>query len=166
MGRIVGWEHLLDLRKPWRQQAKMVVWTNGCFDLFHVGHLRSLQFARQQGDILIVGINSDASVRSLKGPGRPLMPSDERAELLAGLQCVDYVVIFDELTPERALARLQPDIHCKGTDYGPGGKAIPEAAIVEGYGGKVCFIPLVPGISTTELMRRIGRLGATDDRRK
>jgi D-glycero-beta-D-manno-heptose 1-phosphate adenylyltransferase len=165
MGRIVGWEQLPDLREQWRQQGKMVVWTNGCFDLFHVGHLRSLQFAQQQGDVLIVGVNSDTSVRSLKGPGRPLMPADERAELLAGLQCVDHAVIFDELTPERALARLRPDIHCKGADYGPGGKAIPEAAVVEAYGGKVSFIPLVPGISTTELIRRISRLGATDDSR-
>jgi rfaE bifunctional protein nucleotidyltransferase chain/domain len=138
------------------------VWTNGCFDLLHVGHVRSLQAARRLGDVLIVGVNSDASVRQLKGTGRPILPAEERAELLSALACVDYVVIFDELTPEAALARLQPDVHCKGADYAlPHGKPIPEAALVESYGGRVEFLPLVPGTSTSDLIQRIHELERT-----
>ena len=145
MGQVIGWDALLAEREQWRRQGKVVVWTNGCFDLFHAGHLRSLRQARDLGDILVVGVNSDESVRGLKGPGRPLVPQEDRAELLAGLVCVDYAVIFDEATPEAALAGLRPNIHCKGDDYGPGGKAVPEAAVVEAYGGRVCFLPLCRG---------------------
>jgi rfaE bifunctional protein nucleotidyltransferase chain/domain len=159
MGAVVDWNTLIAEREHLRRQGKVVVWTNGCFDLFHVGHLRSLRDARSLGDVLVVGVNSDESVRQLKGPGRPLMPEGDRAELLAGLSCVDYVVIFGETTPETALERLRPDIHCKGADYGPGGKAVPEAAIVESCGGRVCFLPLHPGISTTELIHRLRQAG-------
>ena len=162
MGQVFGWDALLAEREQWRRQGKVVVWTNGCFDLFHVGHLRSLRQARGLGDILVVGVNSDESVRGLKGPGRPLVPQEDRAELLAGLVCVDYAVIFNEATPEAALARLRPNIHCKGDDYGPGGKPVPEGAVVEAYGGRVCFLPLVPGISSTELIRRTRELEAGD----
>jgi D-glycero-beta-D-manno-heptose 1-phosphate adenylyltransferase len=163
MGQVIGWDALLAERDQLRQQGKRIVWTNGCFDLLHVGHLRSLREARRLGDVLIVGVNSDDSVQRLKGPGRPLLPQDDRAELLAGLGCVDYAVIFDERTPEAALTRLRPDIHCKGADYGPGGKAVPEAAVVASYGGRVCFLPLVPGVSTTDLIRRVRQLGASTD---
>lgn len=150
------WDALLALRQQWRAMGKTVVWTNGCFDLLHVGHLRSLQAARSLGDVLIVGINSDDSVRRLKGPTRPILPDQERAELLAGLECVDYIVVFEELTPDTALLRLQPDIHCKGADYAPPhGKPIHEAALVKSYGGRVEFLPLVPGNSTSNLVRRI-----------
>ena len=154
--KAVSWETLLARRARARQERKTVVWTNGCFDLLHVGHVRNLQAARSCGDILIVGVNSDASVRQLKGLGRPLVPADQRAEVLAGLECVDYVVLFDELTPEAALARLQPDVHCKGADYAPpDGKPIPEASVVAAYGGRIEFLPLVPALSTTDLVRRI-----------
>jgi D-glycero-beta-D-manno-heptose 1-phosphate adenylyltransferase len=130
VGQVIGWEKLLAARAQMRLEGQVVVWTNGCFDLLHVGHLRSLQEARALGDVLVVGVNSDDSVRQLKGPGRPLLPQDDRAELLAGLACVDFAVIFDELTPAAALARLRPDVHCKGADNGPGGKEVPEAAVV------------------------------------
>ena len=163
MGRVLGWDALLAERERLREQGQVVVWTNGCFDLFHVGHLRSLRAARQLGDVLVVGLNSDDSVRRLKGPGRPLLPQGDRAELLAGLACVDYAVIFSEPTPEVALARLKPDLHCKGSDYGPGGKAVPEAEVVAAYGGRACFLPLVPGVTTTELIRRVRQLGEAAD---
>ncbi len=152
----VGWEVLLALRGQWRQAGKVVVWTNGCFDLLHAGHVRSLRAARALGDVLVVGLNSDASVRRIKGPTRPVLPEEDRAEVLAALECVDYVVVFEETTPEAALARLKPDIHCKGEDYAPPhGKPIPEAGLVESYGGRVAFIPLYPGISTTEILQRL-----------
>jgi phosphoheptose isomerase len=164
--KVVSWDTLLALRERWRTTGKTVVWTNGCFDLLHVGHIRFLQMAKAQGDVLIVGVNGDDSVRQLKGPGRPILPASQRAELLAALECVDYVVIFDELTPEVALSRLKPEIHCKGADYAPPhGKPIPEAKVVESYGGRVVFLPLVPLISTSELIRRIreGKGEASDD---
>jgi D-beta-D-heptose 7-phosphate kinase/D-beta-D-heptose 1-phosphate adenosyltransferase len=149
-------EALVQLRLEWRKAGKTVVWTNGCFDLLHVGHTRSLQAARRLGDILIVGLNSDNSVRRLKGPGRPLVPEADRSELLSALECVDHVVIFDESTPEQVLDLLRPDIHCKGAEYAPpSGKPIPERAVVEAYDGKVVFLPLVEGLSTTSLLNRI-----------
>ena len=155
-GKVVGWDSLLGLRQRWRAQGKTVVWTNGCFDLLHVGHVCSLEAARNLGDVLVVGVNSDASVRLLKGPGRPIVPAVERVSVLAALQCVDYVVVFDEATPETALSRLQPDVHCKGGDYAPPhGKPVPEAQIVESYGGRVEFQPRYTSPSTTSLIERI-----------
>jgi rfaE bifunctional protein nucleotidyltransferase chain/domain len=162
-GKVVSWDELLCIRQKLRSEGKVVVWTNGCFDLFHAGHLRSLQAAGNLGDILVVGLNSDESVRKLKGIGRPILAAADRGELLASLVCVHYVVFFDELTPEACLARLQPEIHCKGEDYGGAGKPIPEAEVVEQYGGRVAFLPLIAGISTTEIIRRIQRLGKDAD---
>ncbi len=154
--KVVDWPELLAFRETLRQVGGVVVWTNGCFDILHVGHLHSLQAAHAFGDVLVVGVNSDASVRQLKGPGRPIVPAAERTELLAALECVDRVVLFDEATPAAALARLQPDVHCKGADYaGPTGKPIPEAEVVKGYGGRVEFLPLVADVSTTDIIRRI-----------
>jgi rfaE bifunctional protein nucleotidyltransferase chain/domain len=154
--KVVGWEALLRWRAEQRAQRRAVVWTNGCFDLVHVGHVRSLQAARGMGDALVVGLNSDASVRRLKGAGRPILPEDQRAEVLAALECVDRVIIFDEPTPSESLVRLQPDVHCKGADYAPPhGKPIPEAPLVTAYGGRIAFLPMVPAISTTDLVRRI-----------
>jgi D-beta-D-heptose 7-phosphate kinase/D-beta-D-heptose 1-phosphate adenosyltransferase len=152
----------LELRRRYRNEGKAVVWTNGCFDLLHVGHVYNLQAARKFGDVLILGLNSDSSVSRLKGPKRPIIPAAERAELLAALECVDHVIVFDELTPEASLERLKPDIHCKGEDYAPPhGKPIPEAKIVTAYGGRIAFLPLVPGVSTTDLVDRIvERMGA------
>ncbi len=154
--KVVSWETLLALRARYRNAGRTVVWTNGCFDLLHVGHVRNLEAARARGDVLVVGINSDASVRGLKGTGRPIVPAGERAEVIAALACVDHVVIFEERTPEAALARLQPEVHCKGADYAPpNGKPIPEARVVQAYGGRIEFLPLLPDLSTTDLVRRI-----------
>jgi rfaE bifunctional protein nucleotidyltransferase chain/domain len=154
--KLVDWPTLLAARARHRAEGKTVVWTNGCFDLLHVGHVRSLQAARSLGDILVVGVNSDDSVRSLKGPSRPIVPEQERTEVLAALACVDYVVIFGERTCETALASLKPDIHCKGAEYAPPhGKPVPEALLVKEYGGRIEFLPMVPALSTSELVRRI-----------
>ena len=156
MGHVVTWDELAALREQWHHTGQRVVWTNGCFDLLHVGHLRNLQACKACGNVLVVGLNSDASVRAIKGPTRPVNSEADRAELLAGLACVDAVVIFGEETPEVSLARLKPDIHCKGADYQPpNGKPIPEAAVVAAYGGEIRFIPLVPGRSTTGTLEKM-----------
>jgi rfaE bifunctional protein nucleotidyltransferase chain/domain len=160
--KVLEWPALLELREAWRDLGRTVVWTNGVFDLLHVGHARSLAAAKAFGDVLVVGVNDDAAVTAAKGAGRPLVPAAERAELLAALDVADAVVVFEEATPERALEQLRPEVHAKGADYAPpNGKPIPEAAVVEGYGGRVEFIPLVEGRSTTELARRIE--AAADD---
>jgi rfaE bifunctional protein nucleotidyltransferase chain/domain len=138
-----------------RAQGKRVVFTNGVFDILHVGHVRYLQAARALGDALLVGVNSDASVRRLnKGPERPLNPEDERAEILDALACVDSVCIFGEDAPHDLIEAIRPNIHAKGGDYGSP-DALPEAALVRSLGGKVVLLSLVPGRSTTSLLRRI-----------
>ena len=148
------------LRERWKKEGKTVVWTNGCFDLLHVGHVRSLEAARRMGDVLIVGVNSDDSVRRIKGPGRPIVPAAERAEILAALSCVDHVVVFDETTPEEAISRWKPDVHCKGADYAPpDGKPIPEAEVIEAYDGRIEFLPLSGSISTSDIIQRIRQRG-------
>jgi len=138
---------------PEKRNGKRVVFTNGCFDLLHPGHIGSLEQARALGDALIVGLNSDASVRQLKGPGRPVLPERERAEILAALECVDAVVIFDDLTPREVIARLLPDVLVKGGDW-PGDQIVGREE-VEAAGGRVVSIPVVPGYSTTEILRKI-----------
>ena len=155
-GSIVSLQTLLTLRQEWATAGCRLVWTNGCFDLIHAGHLASLEAARALGDVLVVGVNEDAAVRRLKGEGRPLMPAADRAALLAALRPVDYVVVFEGDTPEAILAELRPDIHCKGADYaGVNGKPVPERAVVESYGGRVEFLPLIDGRSTTSLVRAL-----------
>jgi rfaE bifunctional protein nucleotidyltransferase chain/domain len=161
VGKVISWDELLRLREQWRKEGKTVVWTNGCFDLLHLGHVKGLQTAKTLGDVLIVGVNSDSSVRQLKGYPRPVFPQQYRAEMLAALDCVDYVTIFDDLTPERLLAQLQPDIHCKGADYAQG-KPMPEAEVVHSYGGKVVLLPLYESYSTTEILSHISILLSTD----
>ena len=136
-----------------KRNGKKVVFTNGCFDLLHPGHVRSLETARSLGDVLIVGINSDESVRTLKGEGRPVTPEQERAEILANLECVDAVLIFDELTPQRVVAALVPDVLVKGGDW-PGDQIVGREE-VEAAGGKVVLVEVVPGHSTTEILRKI-----------
>lgn len=137
-----------------RAEGATVVFTNGCFDLLHIGHTRYLQAARQLGDLLVVGVNSDASVRALsKGHDRPLVPAAQRAEVLAGLACVDYVVVFDEPDPGALIADIQPDVLVKGGDWEP--DRIVGREVVERRGGRVLTIPLVPGLSTTDLIRKI-----------
>jgi rfaE bifunctional protein nucleotidyltransferase chain/domain len=118
-----------------RAAGKRIVLTNGCFDLLHVGHVRYLREARALGDVLFVGLNSDAAVRRLKGPGRPLLPSAERAEILTALRAVDHVVLFDDDTADRLVTRLRPHVHAKGTDYTP--ESVPEEASVRAIGGRV-----------------------------
>src|SRR3974377_45433 len=136
-----------------KRNGRKVVFTNGCFDLLHPGHIRSLEAARALGDILIVGINRDASVRVFKCPRRPVVPEQERAEILASLECVDAVTIFPELTPQNLIASLLPDVLVKGGDW-PGDQIIgrPE---VEAAGGRVARIDIVPGYSTTGLLEKI-----------
>ena len=159
--KIKGLAELIDLRKTWAAQNQKVVWTNGCFDLLHVGHLRNLRDAKALGDILVVGVNSDSSVREIKGPSRPVVCESERAELVAALEPVDYVCIFDEPTPREVLSQLRPDIHCKGADYADGAdRPIPERATVLGYGGEIRFLPFHPGRSTSALIARIRDAGS------
>jgi rfaE bifunctional protein nucleotidyltransferase chain/domain len=136
-----------------KRNDKRVVFTNGCFDLLHPGHIHSLEAARAMGEALIVGINSDASVRTLKGEGRPVLPEQERAEILASMECVDAVVIFDELTPQRLVAELLPDVLVKGGDW-PGNQIVGREE-VEAAGGKVVLVDVVPGYSTTEILKKI-----------
>ena len=159
MGVICTLEDLSPLRDRLRQVGQKVVFTNGCFDLLHVGHVRYLAQARALGDVLIVGLNTDASTTRLKGPTRPVVPEAERAEVLCALRSVDYVVLFDDLTAERLVQTLQPDIYVKGGDYatqpGAQGKELPEARIVAQYGGQVAILPLVAGLSTTGLLQTI-----------
>ena len=147
-------DELVSLLAECRQRQQRVVFTNGCFDLMHIGHVRYLQAARNLGDLLVVGVNSDGSVRALsKGPDRPIVPDVQRAEVLAALACVDYVVIFSEPDPEALIAALQPDILVKGGDW-PLDRIIGRDT-VEARGGRVQTIPLVPGVSTTTLVQRI-----------
>ncbi|MBI2321137.1 MAG: D-glycero-beta-D-manno-heptose 1-phosphate adenylyltransferase [Chloroflexi bacterium] len=134
-------------------RGERVAATNGCFDLLHVGHVRYLAQARALGDALFVAVNSDRSARALKGPGRPLVSEDERAEILAALRCVECVVIFDEDTAEDVMAALRPDVYVKGGDYTR--DRLPEARVVQAYGGEVRLLPLVAGRSTSQLIARI-----------
>jgi rfaE bifunctional protein nucleotidyltransferase chain/domain len=136
-----------------RAVGKTIVFTNGVFDLLHVGHLRYLQKARSLGNALIVGVNSDRSVRAIKGPGRPVTPQDERAEILSALWCVDGVVVFDEETPYELIASLQPDVLVKGADWAT--DAIVGRDIVEARGGRVVRVQIEAGQSTSALLERI-----------
>jgi D-beta-D-heptose 7-phosphate kinase/D-beta-D-heptose 1-phosphate adenosyltransferase len=146
-------ESLAVLLERERSRGRRVVFTNGCFDLLHVGHVRYLQQARQLGDLLVLGLNSDASIRRLKGPKRPLIGQEERAHILAALDCIDYVTIFDEDTPLELLAVLRPDILVKGGDYTP--ETVVGKELVESYGGRVELIQFVDGKSTTGIIERI-----------
>jgi rfaE bifunctional protein nucleotidyltransferase chain/domain len=136
-----------------RHSGKAIVFTNGVFDLLHPGHVRYLQEARRQGDALVVGINSDRSVRAIKGPSRPMTPDGERAEVLASLACVDAVVVFDEDDPYRLISRLQPDVLVKGADWAA--DAIIGRDVVESRGGRVVRIPLAAGYSTSAIIKKI-----------
>ena len=136
-----------------KRNGKRVVFTNGCFDVLHPGHIHSLESARALGDCLIVGLNGDESVRSLKGAGRPVIPAGERAEILASLECVDAVVVFEDLTPQKVIAALLPDVLVKGSDW-PGNQIVGRAD-VEAAGGRVVLVDTVPGYSTTEILKRI-----------
>jgi D-beta-D-heptose 7-phosphate kinase/D-beta-D-heptose 1-phosphate adenosyltransferase len=152
--KVLTSEQLIPLLAQARTQRKQIVFTNGCFDLMHVGHTRYLQAAKGLGDLLVVGVNSDASVKSLnKSSDRPIVPEAQRAEIVAALACVDYVVLFHESDPLRLIGVVQPDLLVKGGDWSL--DRIVGREIVEGRGGKVQTIPLVPGVSTTALIDRI-----------
>lgn len=134
----------------WREEKRRIVTTNGCFDVLHWGHIRSLLEAKAMGDVLVCGVNSDRAVRLLKGEGRPRFPESVRTRQLAALECVDVVTVFDEETPTRFLEIVHPHVHVKGADYR--GKQIPELAVMARWGGEVRFVDLVPDVSTTRLL--------------
>ena len=150
------------LVEQWRSAGRTVVFTNGVYDLLHPGHVRYLQAARALGDALIVGVNSDRSVRANKGPARPVNPEAERAEVIAALECVDAAVVFDQDTPHQIISRLQPDVLVKGADWAE--DAIVGRDVVEARGGRVVRIPIEQGFSTTELIARI-QAGSQEIRR-
>ncbi len=153
LGRVVTQDELIVHVAGRKGNGERVVFTNGCFDLLHPGHIRCLEQARELGDLLIVAINGDASVRQLKGDPRPLVPQQERAEILAALAAVDYVVVFDAPTPRDLIARVLPDVLVKGGDWGP--DEIVGREEVEAAGGRVVSVPLEPGYSTTVILERI-----------
>jgi rfaE bifunctional protein nucleotidyltransferase chain/domain len=190
VGMVIERERLAELLASQHEQGQRIVFTNGVFDLLHLGHLRYLRNARRLGDLLVVGVNSDESARQLKGPQRPLVPDAERAELLAALDCVDYVTIFGEQTAEATLALLRPEVYVKGADYAEGanrqqdtvlddeglrrtladdaclGERLPEARIVADYGGSLALLAYLPGHSTSDLIDRIvARYGPDADAR-
>ena len=152
-GKVLSARRLATVIEGHRAKGESVVFTNGCFDLIHAGHVRSIRFARSQGDVVVVAINSDAGVRRLKGEGRPILPAAERAEMLAALEDVDYVTVFSEPTPVRLLRLLKPDVLVKGGAYGHEGVVGHE--VVEKYGGRIALAPMAQGLSTTDLMKRI-----------
>jgi rfaE bifunctional protein nucleotidyltransferase chain/domain len=152
-GEVVSLEKAQALREQAASEGKRVVFTNGCFDLLHVGHVRYLKEAREQGDVLFVGLNDDDSTRRVKGPGRPYVGQEDRAEVLAALRCVDYVVLFSEETAERLVSILKPDVYVKGGNYRL--EELPEARIVAGYGGEVHLTSLVAHRSTSNLISAI-----------
>jgi rfaE bifunctional protein nucleotidyltransferase chain/domain len=153
MGRIVAREELMARVADARAAGRTIALANGCFDLLHVGHTRYLEAAAQEADVLVVAINDDETVAQLKGPGRPLLAAEHRAELVAALRCVDYVTVFAEPTAGPLLQALRPDVHCKGTDYSV--ESVPERAIVEAYGGRTAIVGDPKDHSTKGLIARI-----------
>ena len=152
VARIYSREELLDRRRQWKAEGKSVVFTNGCYDLLHPGHIRLLEQARSLGDVLILALNSDASVRRAKGPSRPLMPEQDRARVAGALEAVDAVTLFDEDTPRELIAEIVPDVLVKGADWS---HFVAGREEVEAAGGKVLTLPLEPGFSTTNIVERI-----------
>src|SRR6202161_4487875 len=158
MGKIVSQEELVQVAAREKRGGRRVVFTNGCFDLLHPGHVRCLADARALGDLLVVAVNSDRSVRGNKGPERPLVPEQDRAEVIAALASVNYVTIFDEPTPRELIARVLPSVLVKGADWALDQVAGREE--VEAAGGRVVSISLAPGYSTTSILQRIRNVGA------
>lgn len=157
MGQVLNRAQLRIEIERLHEQRRTVAFANGHFDLLHVGHLRYLLAAARQADILVVAINNDNSVESLKGPGRPIVPAEERAELLAALEPVDFVVVFDGDSPAPLLEELQPDVHCKGTDYGTPEK-VPEFEVVRAYGGRTALVGDPKDHATSDLISRVQAL--------
>ena len=150
---ILDREELIGRVNELRAEGAAIVLANGCFDLFHVGHLRYLEGAAKLGDVLVVAINSDRQARELKGEGRPFTPENERAEIIAALKCVDFVTVFDEPTVEELLLKLKPDFHAKGTDYTV--DTVPEREVVRSYGGTVAIVGDPKDHSSTEIIERL-----------
>lgn len=148
-------EQATEVLKKARKKGQKIAWTNGCFDLFHYGHLHFLNECARHGDKLIVGVNSDASVRQLKGPGRPVFTESHRAQLVASIIFVDYVIIFSEPSPLKVIQKIRPDVYIKGADYNLDTINQEERQAVEAYGGKIAFISYLPGFSTTQVIKRI-----------
>ncbi len=138
-----------------RERSRLIVFANGAFDLLHAGHVRYLEAAKAEGDWLVVGVNSDESVRAAKGPSRPIVPESERAEIVAALACVDAVVLFDEASPAGLIAELAPDVHAKGTDYTA--ETVPERDVVRSYGGRTAIVGDPKDHATSDLVERIRR---------
>lgn len=161
MGKVVTLDELGRVAEECRAEGRIIVLTNGCFDLLHVGHVRYLQEARQFGDVLIVGVNEDRVVRQLKGPGRPIVPADERAEMLAALAVVDYVVVFGEPTADVLVEAVRPDVYVKGGDWTP--ERLPEAPTVARLGGRIAIVPYLPGRSTRALIEAAAALQESGD---
>ena len=151
---ILSREELVTRINAERENGSRVVLANGCFDVLHVGHVRYLAGARELGDVLVVGVNSDEQVARLKGPGRPILPATERAELVAALESVTYVTVFNEPTVEELLLALKPDIHAKGTDYTE--DSVPERDVVRSYGGRVAIVGDPKDHSTSAILARLG----------
>lgn len=147
---------IADFCRILRAGGKKIVFTNGCFDILHAGHVRYLEKAKAFGDVLVLGLNSDASVRANKGPSRPINSEMDRAEVVGALASVDAVVLFDELTAESIIAKVRPDVYVKGGDYTL--ETLPEAKIVQSYGGRVEFVQMVAGRSTTNVIKKIEQL--------
>lgn len=156
--KIISWENLPQWREAVRKSGRKLVATNGCFDLLHLGHVTYLEAARNQGDMLLIGVNGDEGVRQLKGPTRPINSEFDRAAVLASLQCVDGVCIFADKTATRFLAHAQPDIYVKGGDYTLETLNQDERRTVEQAGGRIVIQPFVPGKSTTSILEKISRL--------
>lgn len=153
--RIILRAEISALGERLRRERRRVAFANGCFDLLHVGHVRFLQGAREQGDVLVVGVNSDRTVSALKGPGRPLLPAKARAEVVAALESVDYVVVFDEPTVAEVLHDLHPGVHCKGTDYTE--QTVPERQVMKNLGGAVRIVGDSKNHSTRDILADIAR---------
>jgi len=155
MGEVVSQSQLIDAVARERVDGRTIVLANGCFDLLHVGHVRYLRAAAAEGDRLVVAINDDSSASALKGPGRPVIPASDRAELVAGLRDVDYVVVFSGPTVEPVIRLIRPDVHCKGTDYTV--DTVPERAVVRAYGGRTAIVGDAKEHSTRALVARLTR---------
>lgn len=152
MGEIYSRAQLLEIRKRWRDEGRTVVFTNGCYDLLHPGHIRLLEAARSLGDVLVLALNTDSSIARMKGPSRPLMPEADRADLAAAIEAVDAVTLFDEDTPRELIAQLLPDVLVKGADWS---HFIAGREEVEAAGGKVLALPLEPGYSSTNIVAKL-----------
>ena len=152
MNKIKSRQELVDYIKNNREN-KTIVFTNGCFDILHIGHIKLLQFAKNSGDILVLGLNSDSSIKRLKGDKRPIVCQEDRAEVLSALECVDFISIFEEDTPCELISLLKPDIHVKGGDYDV--NKIPEANVIHSYGGKILRFEYIPNHSSTGIIEKI-----------